>query len=226
MSDIIKSVQDFYDEAGSHFSRTRQKTYGTSSSNWRVTDRYIGRLKPGQRVLDLGCGNGKLISGLPAGTQYIGTDFSQSLLSEAAKLYPNHDFRLGNVLDPEHWDNLGKFEAIFCVAVLHHIPEKDQQIYVMRQIKEHLAPGGFLYLTVWNLSQEKFAQYRVGDHYEVPYNKKWKRYCVPYDTQSMTTLMSEAGLFIEEIFYADRTGDRIDQSQGQNLVVVAKLTQG
>lgn len=215
-------MQDFYDEAGSHFSRTRQKTYGTSSSNWRVTDKYLARLTSGQRVLDIGCGNGKLVSGLPEGVIYTGTDFSKTLLLEAEKLYSGHDFRLGNVVESAHWAQLGKYEAIFCVAVLHHIPDKEQQLYVLKQVKQHLSKDGFLYLTVWNLWQAKFAEYQVGDHFEVPYNKRWKRYCVAFDIQTMTDLVSEAGFRVEELFYADSSGNQADLLTGQNLVCIAK----
>lgn len=220
--DISKSVQNFYDEAGSHFSRTRQKTYGTSSANWRVTDRYLQKLEPGQSVLDIGCGNGKLVSGLPRGVKYLGTDFSQTLLSEAKKLYPDQEFRYGDVLADTDWANLDKYDAIFCVAVLHHIPKREQQVFVLRKAKSHLANGGFIYLTVWNLRQEKFAQYQVDDHFEVPYNKQWRRYCVPFDMQTLTDLMVEAGLEVQEIFYADREGNKSDIVTGENLVAVAK----
>lgn len=222
MVDIMSGVQQMYDEIGVHFSRTRQKTYGTTSSNWPVTDSYLQKLHSGQSVLDIGCGNGKLVSGLPKGVNYVGTDFSKTLLEEAKKLYPKHDFRLGNVADDEHWKDLDSYDAIFCVAVLHHIPEREQQLFILKQIKNHLEKNGFLYLTVWNLWQEKFLQYRVGDHFEVPYNKEWKRYCVAYDVQSMTDLMSEAGLEIEEMFYADREGNGSDLIHGQNLVCVAR----
>ena len=81
---------------------------------------------------------------------------------------------------------------------------------------------GFLYLTVWNLWQERFLQYQVDDHFEVPYNKNWKRFCVAYDIQSLTNLASEAGLDAQEIFYADREGNKSDLMRGQNLVLVAK----
>ena len=59
-----------YDEIGTHFSRTRQKTYGNaSSSNWPITDVYLNKLQSGQSVLDIGCGNGKLVSGLSKGVK-------------------------------------------------------------------------------------------------------------------------------------------------------------
>ena len=211
-----------YDEIGTHFSRTRQKTYGTSSSNWPVTDIYLKKLKAGQSILDIGCGNGKLISGLPKGVSYLGTDFSQTLLAEAKLLYPGYDFCFGNAIEPDHWEGLGMYEAIFCVAVLHHIPERAQQVYILTEAKKHLKKGGFLYLTVWNLWQEKFAQYQIDDHFEVPYNKKWIRYCVAFDVQTLTDILTEAGFNVEEMFYAGQDGGRADMINGQNLVVVAR----
>lgn len=186
-----------------------------------MTDTYLSRLKPGQSVLDIGCGNGKLVSGLPEGIRYIGTDFSKTLLDEAKRLHPSHDFRLGNLVDPDHWIKLPVFDAIFCVAVLHHIPEKEQQLYILKQIKKHLKTSGFLYLTVWNLWQERYAQYQVDDHFEVPYNNKWKRFCVAYDIQTMTDLMKDAGLDVHELYYADREGKKSNIISGQNLVVIA-----
>jgi 2-polyprenyl-3-methyl-5-hydroxy-6-metoxy-1,4-benzoquinol methylase len=220
-----------YDEIGSHFSRTRQKTYGSASSNWPVTDTYLAKLEPGQSVLDIGCGNGKLVSGLPEGVAYVGTDFSKTLLEEAKQLYPTHDFRFGNVVDLNHWKDLGRYDAIFCVAVLHHIPEKEQQLYVLAEAKKHLKKNGFLYVTVWNLWQEKFAQHHLDSAelkkqdekwVEIPYNKDWKRFCVAFDIQTLTDLLTEAGFDVQELFYADREGKRSDVIDGQNLVVVAR----
>ena len=66
-------------------------------------------------------------------------------------------------------------------------------------------------------------QYHVGDHVEVPYDKKWNRYCVAFDMQSLTNLVTEAGLDIHELFYADHAGNKADMLTGQNLVCVAKV---
>jgi 2-polyprenyl-3-methyl-5-hydroxy-6-metoxy-1,4-benzoquinol methylase len=211
-----------YDEIGTHFSRTRQKTYGTNSLNWPVTDKYLARVKEDQSVLDIGCGNGKLVSGLREGVKYLGTDFSRTLLTEAKLLYPTHDFRYGDVVDSEHWEKLDKYDAIFCVAVMHHIPEREQQLYVLKEMKKHLKAKGFIYFTVWNLWQEKYLQYQIEDHFEVPYNKKWKRYCVAYDIQTLTDLILESGLNVEQLFYADQSGNRADIMTGQNLVCLAR----
>lgn len=223
-------MQDFYNEAGVHFSRTRQKTYGSGTHNWVVTDKYLKKLKSGQSILDIGCGNGKLVTGLPKGVAYLGTDFSQTLIDEAKVLHQEYEFQYGNVLAEKDWAKLGNYDAIFCVAVLHHIPTREKQLFVLRQIKKHLNPQGFVYLTVWNLWQERFLQYHQGEHVEVPYtqnfpdgSRQWKRYCVAYELPEMVELTSEAGLTVNEIFYADREGRKADVQTGENLVLVAKI---
>ncbi len=220
-----------YDEIGAHFSRTRQKSYGESGLNWPVTARYLKKLQPGESVLDLGCGNGKLVSSLPTGANYLGVDFSKTLLDEAKQLFPTHEFVYGDLTKPVMWKPLQTYDAIFCVATLHHIPEKKQQLMILTQMKKHLKKGGFLYLTVWNLWQEKFAQFHLASAklketdprwVEIPYNRDWKRFCVAFDIQSLTDLYVESGLDIQELFYADQEGKKSDIMHGQNLVVVAK----
>lgn len=214
-------IAEVYNAIGVDFSRTRQKTYGTKSSNWPVTDRYLARLKPGMSVLDIGCGNGKLITGLPDEVNYLGTDFSETLINEAKKLHPDHEFRIENATNESHWKDLPKYDAIFAVALLHHIPTKEKQLFVLKQMKKHLKKNGFIYLTVWNLWQEKFTQYQIEDHFEVPFNKKWKRYCVAYDIASLSELAIAAEFQIEDIFYADRGGNKCGMTEGENLVMVA-----
>lgn len=232
MVDINLRVQQMYDEIGSHFSRTRQKTYGNEgSSNWIVTDAYLGTLKSGQSVLDVGCGNGKLVSGLPKGVDYTGTDFSKTLLNEAKTLHPYSDFRYGNATLASHWDDLPKYDAIFCVAVLHHLPYTEQQKFILMQAKKHLKKDGFIFLTVWNLWQDQFHQNHLdsaelkknNDKWvEIPYNKKWKRFCYAFDMPTLKEVVESVGLEVKEIFYADRAGAKSNSINGQNLVCIAK----
>lgn len=187
-----------------------------------VTDRYLAKLVAGQKVLDAGSGNGKLVTGLPKGVGYLGIDFSETLVNEAKRLHPTHEFVIGDIMAPADWDKLGHYDAIFCVAVLHHIPERKNQIAVLRQIKQHLEPNGFVFLTVWNLWQERFLQYHLESHVEVPYNKTWKRYCVAYELPEMMQLCADAGLEVEDIFYADRDGNKSNVQNGENLVIVGR----
>jgi hypothetical protein len=72
------------------------------------------------------------VSGLKEGVDYLGTDFSKTLLDEAKKLYPNQKFVFGDVVDPMHCVVLDNYYAIFCVALLHLIPDSVQQLYVLK----------------------------------------------------------------------------------------------
>lgn len=229
-NDILLSVQRMYDEAGEYFSKTRSKKYG-ESANWPVTQKYLDELKRGESVLDVGCGNGRLVSGLPPGVKYYGFDFSRTLLEEANERYPNNSFGYGDVTDPSVWKKLSKFNAIFCVAVLHHIPTREQQLFVVKQMKIHAKRNALLFLSVWNLWQSTFLQNHL-DSYElkkidekyvkVPFMKKWERFCVAIDLPYLVGLLQEAGWETENVFYADRDGNESGVVEGQNLVAVAR----
>ena len=215
MDNIVGGVQSFYNENGAHFSKSRK-------SNWPVTEMYLEKLQAGQCILDVGCGNGRLVTGLPAGVAYTGFDFSKTLLAEATKQFPTQKFVYGDVLDDRIWQGLGTYDAIFCVAVLHHIPEYVQQLYVLKEMKKHLKPGGFIYLSVWNLWQEKYLRYhlRQKNWAKVPYLDK-ERFCVAFDVQTLADILTDAGWDTQELFYADYHGEKSDELHGKNLVAIA-----
>ncbi len=71
-------------------------------------------IQPGQRVLELGCGTGDLLSALsPA--YGVGVDFSQRMVNSAKSRYPDLCFVQGDVEDP---DFLETIEGTFDVIVL------------------------------------------------------------------------------------------------------------
>lgn len=228
MNDIVASVQKMYDESGVHFSKTREKTYGKESSNWPVTQKYLDKLKRGQAVLDVGCGDGRLLSGLPRGVKYLGIDFSQTLLTIAREKYPTREFRFGNIVETKAWRDLGKYEAVFCVATLHHVPEREQQKMILQKMKEVTKKGGRMFLSVWNLWNGRMVQrvleqtrVKAGEVVEIPFDKQPGRYVVAMDLAYLVKLATEAGWEIEEVFYADREGKRGRVLTGMNLVVTA-----
>jgi len=225
----MKQVQSMYDETGLYFSKTRKKTYGETTNNWPITQKYLEMVKPGGSVLDVGCGDGRLVSGLPKGVSYYGFDFSKTLLAQAKLTYPKHKFEYGDAVDPAVWDKLPKFEAVFCVAVIHHLPERKHQLYLLREMKKHVKPGGLLFITTWNLWQERMIQKGIerdklitGSVVEMSFNKTPGRYVVAMDLPYLVQLMSEAGWSVERICYSDHEGQATDIQHGSNLVAIAR----
>lgn len=233
MSDIRDQVQQFYDEAGLYFSKTRQKTYGGVDATWAEIRPYLSRVHDGDRILDLGCGNGRLLTGIKANVEYVGVDFSKTLLDEALKLHPKRRFVRGDISKPSSWKKLGrgKYDAIFCVATLHHVPEHKQQLYVLKQAKTYLKKGGFVFVSAWNLWQFRYAKHHlqhVGMKLKnvrwlsVPFARKWDRFCFAFDKAYMAKLMLDAGLEVEDVYYSDGEGGKTDAFQGKNIVGVGR----
>jgi len=93
--------------------------------------------RPGERILDLGCGTGTLTARIAAaGAQVLGQDSSESMLAQARQSYPEIDFVLGDArtFALEHLQ-----DAVFSNAVLHWVRPPEQAVAC---IAAALRPGG------------------------------------------------------------------------------------
>jgi trans-aconitate methyltransferase len=93
--------------------------------------------KPGERILDLGCGTGHLTAQIAqAGATVVGLDHSAKMLEQARSAYPRLEFVTGDARDFTFAD---PFDAIFSNAVLHWIQPPEA---VIRCVRDALRPGG------------------------------------------------------------------------------------
>jgi len=93
--------------------------------------------KPGERILDLGCGTGTLTAEIAAsGAQVVGVDRSPEMIDEARKKFPELRFE---VRDARSLKFSAEFDAVFSNAVLHWIPEAAA---VVDGVSRALKPGG------------------------------------------------------------------------------------
>ncbi len=146
-NNLLKIVQRNYDEIADDFSETRKKVL------WPEIAKLAGMVKNGDKVLDAGCGNGRL---LPAFAEkkisYLGVDGSEKLIEIAKK--KNAKFQVGDILKLDKLPEKN-FDYVFCVAVLHHLPGKESRVRALEQMKNKLKPGGKIILTIWNLWARK-----------------------------------------------------------------------
>jgi 2-polyprenyl-3-methyl-5-hydroxy-6-metoxy-1,4-benzoquinol methylase len=91
----------------------------------RYHDFFVARVKPGARVLDVGCGNGYLALRLAAdsGAEVLGVDIVPANVEKARKLHanPRARFEVGDILlsTPE-----GPFDVVVMSNVLEHLPDR------------------------------------------------------------------------------------------------------
>ncbi len=82
--------------------------------------------KPGETILDLGCGTGHLTNLISeSGASVQGIDSSPKMIEQAKLKYPAIKFE---VMDATNFAFETKFDAVFSNAVLHWIPEKEKVI--------------------------------------------------------------------------------------------------
>ena len=83
-------------------------------------------VKPGERILDLGCGTGDLAKQIwEHGAEVIGIDSSPDMIAKAKAKYPDMDFSVADGTN-FHFDEA--FDAVFTNATLHWIHEQDKLI--------------------------------------------------------------------------------------------------
>ena len=105
----------------------------------------LGEARPGDRVLDLGCGAGRFVAALrEAGAEPIGVELAEAALERARANVPGADLRLvedDGSLPLEH----ASVDLVWCSEVLEHIPDT---AHLLLEVRRVLRPGGRLLVTV------------------------------------------------------------------------------
>lgn len=152
---ILEQTKNGYNKIAEHFSATRVWP-------WKVMDSFFSYLKVGERVLDIGCGNGRLMEVLKnKSIDYVGIDNSEKLIEMAEKKFgimnkelgimkqkmdssfiihhSKFNFLIADALDLPFPNE--EFDAVFMVAVLPHIPSEELQIKALENAYRVLKSG-------------------------------------------------------------------------------------
>jgi SAM-dependent methyltransferase len=98
--------------------------------------------KPGDVILDIGCGPGMYLSLFNNNYQLIATDINSTMLSESKKLVPNANYIHGDFMDIV-LDRKSNF--IYCIGVLIYVPRYRIEDF-FKKIYDSLEDNGVLYL--------------------------------------------------------------------------------
>ncbi len=235
---ILEKVKADYSRIAPDFSRTRQTIW----EEMKVFRKYV---KNGDRVLDLGCGNGRLYEIFEGmSIHYLGVDNSPELIEFARKRWGEDEkrkFIIGDAINLDWWDGK-KYNAVFLIAVLHHIPSWELRKKVLENVSNILEENGILVMTNWNLFEGKYLVYILKNIFKKITGKSdldfmdalipWKsaetgeivaeRYVHAFTLRELKHLVKEAGLQIVESFYSFG-GEKARFWRGKNIVTIAKM---
>ena len=110
--------------------------------------RHLPRITDGERLLDLGCGNGNfLLKARSAGWDVVGVDFDAKAVKAA--LHQGLDVRMGGVeiLEP----SVEQFDVITLSHIIEHV---HNPIKILQMCYSLLKPGGYLWLETPNIGSE------------------------------------------------------------------------
>jgi len=221
--DLLNLNKRAYDKIAPSFSASR-------SYVWPDLEPFKQYIKDGDRVLDLGCGNGRLLALLAdKKVEYLGVDFSEKLIEQARQNWPENKFEVMDALDLKLPDSA--FDVVLCVSVLNHIP-RDKQALFVANVRRVLKPEGMLLMANWNL-------WNVFNKKSVWFNglKKdvmtvWKGgrenerlYYYAFTKGELKQLLEKGGFGVEHNFCSKR-GKRACLLRGENIITIVKSAAG
>ena len=234
---LLKRVKEDY-VFGSECFASRTNPW---ESIFELVKKWVGN---GQRVLDVGCGDGRYFEALKdKKANYVGVDNCEALIKKTRK-YENRKtkFLVGDILDLPFGDN--QFDYVLCIAVLHHIPSRELQLKALCEMRRVLKPGGKLIMTNWMLLREIYKLWRIVKllhcyivkrnnclglkNVLVPWGitgNKINRYYYAFSLAELKRLVKKVGFRIDRAYYMDRkkkTSFWRSYWKRGNIVVVAK----
>lgn len=186
-----------YDDIAEHFDSTRRRP-------WPETAEFIGGLKRGSLVLDVGCGNGRNAAAAEAaGHRVVGFDSSLAMLATAARRCACQLVLADAASAPF---KSRTFDAALAVAVVHHVRTEPGRVAALREVGRALKPGGRALVGVWAREQERLAGRcdANGDatvDWKLPDGRVRARFYHLYDEASFRGALKAAGLMEVQYFF-------------------------
>lgn len=145
------------------YERIAEPFAASRAEPWPEVLSFTTSLPPEALVADVGCGNGRHARALAsAGHRVVAVDFARSLLligrrGSRGRLWGQHILWVqGDAATLPLHD--GSVDAAISVAILHHLPSRDDRVQALRELRRILRPEGRAFVSVWALDQPRFRK--------------------------------------------------------------------
>lgn len=195
IEEINQLNKEFYEAHNESFSKSRKDNF------WEGFSSTLQFIKPGSKVLDLGCGNARFLEFLlknHINCEYLGIDNSKEFISNNKLNYPEAEFEIVDAIN-----NISEINQIFdfigVFGVTHHIPSREFRKKWFEDLNKLVSLNGYLYISFWNFDtskadlnfKPKMYQVEDGDFF-----LGWKgdfkqhRFCHKYSSEELNEIKS------------------------------------
>jgi len=163
--ELLEKVKKDYNLIAKDFNITRQNDWQEFELFRKHIEDYLMTFNKKNilRILDIGCGNGRLVNflnSLNIKFEYVGIDNSSEQIQNAKNNFSNDNitFKIDDILNLSEFED-NSFDLIFCIATFHHLPSKELRNKSLKNIYRILKKDSLLLMTSWNLFQLKYIKY-------------------------------------------------------------------
>ena len=116
------------------------------------------RARTSDRILDVGCGPGSMVSYLPR-SEYVGFDANPDYIQQARQRFPEAHFTCDRV-NEYNLPQSEYFDIVIALGILHHLDDQEA-VQLFRMARRTLKPQGRLITLdgVWVAGQSRFAKF-------------------------------------------------------------------
>jgi ubiquinone/menaquinone biosynthesis C-methylase UbiE len=198
-----RRVRDAYDDIAADYDD--QRTEGDGG----VLDGLDDRLEENSRVLDAGCGGGRVgLAGLDADHRTVGLDFSREQLRIADEADRGDDLVTGDMTDLPFDDDA--FDAVTSFYAIIHVPVEAHST-VLAEFARVCRPGGWLLFTAggdgWSGANDDWLESGTRMEWSYP------------DTETTTATLTEVGFEVRTVHTVD------DELGGSFPLLLARRTE-
>ncbi len=200
------SIRETYDRIASSYAATRTRP-------WPEVLEFVATLPPRSAILDIGCGHGRHAKpAAQAGHRVVCVDLCRPLLAigndtSAKAMTARIEWVVGDATSLPIRGST--FDAALYVAVLHHLPSREDRVAALAEVRRVLRPSGRAFISVWakdNPYLRDVVGLRLEDDVEVPWHlpdgTAVPRFYHLFSESELERLIIESRLHAERFFRA------------------------
>jgi ubiquinone/menaquinone biosynthesis C-methylase UbiE len=191
-----KYVKNVYESIATHFDNTR-------SYKWSWVNEFLNSLKANSIIYDIGCGNGRnMINNNSKNFIFTGIDNCEKFVT----LCKSKNLNVINANMTAIPLKSNSADAILCIAVFHHLENKENRVNALLEMKRLIKIGGKIMLSVWSINQPQKTRRSFNNYGNniVLYNKfgqLYERFYYIFKIDEMHQLFTLCGLTIIDYKY-------------------------